>query len=139
MGLKLLLLGLIGMGAVSGLQLNHEGSYPWYYYFEPSSGKCLTSNDCDGQRICKSGICNGIARPPKDANYRYDENTSTPPSSCNPNERYSEYRCDGNRKCSSNGYCQGTARWRISDKSRFIPYYSFFSLPIKLLFTSFRT
>ena len=85
MGLKLLLLGLVGMGAVSGLKFNHQGKFAWFAFDEgPTGNRCSNNDQCDGQRTCSSyGWCTGTSRPAKGPGYYYDEaNTS---NSCKPN------------------------------------------------------
>ncbi len=93
----------------------HEGSYAYYTFNEgPTGNKCTNANQCDGQRTCsRFGWCQGTSRPPKSANYHYDEaitSNKCPNSSSDPNYANRNYYCDGNRTCSQFGWCQGTSR-----------------------------
>ena len=64
MGLKLLLLSLLGVGTVYGIRLNHQGKSKSYYYDErPNGNQCQDDYQCDGLRTCtEDGWCDGTAR-----------------------------------------------------------------------------
>ena len=64
------------MLSVNSMRLhNHEGRYAWFTFDEASTGnKCSGPLQCDGQRTCsRAKVCGGTARPPKNANYSYNE------------------------------------------------------------------
>lgn len=108
----LLLLALAFLSTSLSLQ-SHEGSYAYYTRKEVAGKPCKNHRDCDGQRLCVSNACTGIARPIKDANYRYDENITKKTCAKDPMEdvnwRNKDYYCDGKRTCYK-GKCIGIAR-----------------------------
>lgn len=94
---------------------SHEGRAPWYTYDQtPNNGTCAGISQCDGLRTCsRSGICQGVARPPKDSNYHYDENLTQnlcPWKQSHRDYVNRQYYCDGRRICIA-GECQGSARF----------------------------
>ena len=116
MSLKIFLAFAVLLAFANAMSLrSHEGQYAWYTYDEgPTGNRCTNADQCDGQRTCSFyGWCFGTSRPAKDANYHYDEavtGNKCPTSSSDQNYKNKDYYCDGNRTCSPNGWCQGTAR-----------------------------
>lgn len=77
------------------------------------SSRCFTSSECDGERTCVKGLCQGVARPPKDEFYYYSETqteSGCPNYANDPKMANKDYYCDGKRTC-VNGKCQGIARY----------------------------
>jgi hypothetical protein len=93
---------------------NNDCNYVNFHHDEAknAAGKCASDCDCDGMRTCKSGACEGTARPAvlnattcNAKEYRYNEAwTAAGAGKC-----ASDCECDGSRHCVS-GACQGTAR-----------------------------
>jgi hypothetical protein len=113
----LALLGLVAVGtnALRVAEQKHDSLFAWYTFNEkPTGNRCSNGNECDGQRACsKAGWCQGISRPAKNAKYYYNEaitRNQCPKFIGDKNWNNKDYYCDGNRTCSSAGWCQGTAR-----------------------------
>lgn len=112
---KILLL-IVALTAYAGaMKFSHEGQYAWFTFDEgPSGNRCSSADQCDGQRTCSTaGWCQGVSRPAKNANYHYNEavtGNKCPETSSDHNWAHRDYYCDGNRKCSAFGWCQGTSR-----------------------------
>lgn len=119
MGLKLILLGVLIAISAQGIYVPHDKKYAWYYYEEVIDwdyyykyGKvkmCADDDECDGQRTCVDETCVGVARPPKNRNYYYDESI-TGGVCLDDVVPILEYFCDGNRYCSEYDECIGRAR-----------------------------
>lgn len=73
---KILALCLLLLFSADALKISHQirlYNYAWYARDERTGGVCDHDDQCDGLRTCKNSLCEGVARPPKDENYRYDE------------------------------------------------------------------
>ena len=111
-------------------------NYAGYFHDENqnkiSASVCENACDCDGRRTCDdfTGFCKGVARATwkdklgananvcKSKDYRVNESETK--SKC-----HDECDCDGDRICTTYGWCRGTARYsegpnpEIIDDSKF--------------------
>ena len=72
--LILVFFALVMLSANAMSLRSHEGDFAWFQFDEAATGgACSSSYQCDGRRICRSSSCVGIARPPKNADYRISE------------------------------------------------------------------
>lgn len=75
MNIKLLLTLAVLLALTTSMMVRpHEATFAWYDFDETKTGgNCKDVLQCDGLRVCTAGKCTGLARPPKVANYRYNE------------------------------------------------------------------